>query len=180
MNSTHAKCASLIAGDICYCCCSAREVQLSSLSPVLSHMAATAIPIPGLIPCNPLPPSHPHYASAGIFSASASEAPPQADESANTSNLPPYQISSAEIVTVSSFKAPVHVMSTKTRPKRIGIVGSDGKTYTFLLKVCPAYLFPHMLNTHTHAIHLPTHNMATLRCAVKVVAFYSSSNNSCS
>lgn len=38
-------------------------------------------------------------------------------------------------VTVASFKPAVHVMSTKTRPKRLGIVGSDGKTYTFLLKV---------------------------------------------
>ena len=47
----------------------------------------------------------------------------------------PHQVSSADLVTVSSFKHAVHVMSTKTRPKRIGIVGSDGRTYTFLLKV---------------------------------------------
>lgn len=114
-----------------YSCCSAREVQLSALSPVLSQMASTAIPIPGLVPCNPIPPSHPH---GGLSSALASE-------SAGASE-PPYQVSSADLVTVSSFKPSVHVMSTKTRPKRIGMVGSDGRTYTFLLKVCLAHSFP--------------------------------------
>ena len=124
-----------------HCCCSAREVQLTSLSPVLSQMAATTVPIPGLIPCNPLPPSHLHQASVGVFSASASETRPHA-ESAGAHGLPAYQISSADLVTVSSFKPSVHVMSTKTRPKRIGMVGSDGRTYTFLLKVYSAHLCP--------------------------------------
>ena len=110
-------------------CCSAREVQLSALSPVLCQMASTAIPIPGLSPCNPAPPTQ--HASGGTLPASESGL--QA-ESAGASE-PPYQISSADLVTVSSFKPSVHVMSTKTRPKRIGIVGSDGRTYTFLLKV---------------------------------------------
>ena len=118
----------------CCICCSAREVQLSSLSPVLSQMTATAIPIPGLVPCNPLPPSHPHHASVGTFSASSSEESGSQAESAGAPDRP-YQVSSADLVTVSSFKPAVHVMSTKTRPKRIGIVGSDGRTYTFLLKV---------------------------------------------
>lgn len=102
-------------------------------------MAATAIPIPGLAPCNPPPPAQPQHASGGNPPASAlqsfraSESGSQA-ESAGTSE-PPYQISSEDLVTVSSFKPSVHVMSTKTRPKRVGIVGSDGKTHTFLLKV---------------------------------------------
>ena len=124
-----------------YCCCSAREVQLSSLSPVLSQMAATAIPIPGLIPP---PPSLPHHASVGSFSGSASETHPQA-ELAVAPDPPPYQISSADLITVSSFKPSVHVMSTKTRPKRMGIVGSDGRTYTFLLKVNYAHLIIHSM-----------------------------------
>lgn len=96
-------------------------------------MAATAIPIPCLAPCNPPPPAQPQHASGGTSQALPSQAGLQA-ESIGTSGLA-YQISSADLVTVSSFKPSVHVMSTKTRPKRIGIVGSDGRTYTFLLKV---------------------------------------------
>lgn len=42
-----------------------------------------------------------------------------------------------EGVTIAGFKPAVHVMSTKTRPKRLSLLGSDGKTYTFLLKVTP-------------------------------------------
>ena len=106
---------------------------------MLSQLAATAIPIPGLIPCHPPPPSHPHHAPLSVFSASASETCSQA----GTSDPPPYQISTADLVTVASFKPSVHVMSTKTRPKRIGIVGSDGRTYTFLLKVNFAQRFTH-------------------------------------
>lgn len=109
----------------------AREVKLSSLSPVLSQMASTAIPIPGLVPINPFPPSHTHQGSQG---ATAFDTPSQAQFERHSQK--PYQISSADLVTLSSFKASVHVMSTKTRPKRIGIIGSDGRTYTFLLKVC--------------------------------------------
>ena len=114
------------------CSCFAREVQLSSLSPVLSQMAATAIPIPGLVPINPFLPSHSHQGSRGAFPSSPSDTQAESDTLAQK----PYQISSTDLVTVSSFKASVHVMSTKTRPKRIGIIGSDGRTYTFLLKVC--------------------------------------------
>ena len=113
--------------------CSAREVQLMSLSPVLSQLAATPIPIPGLTPSTPFPPPHPHHRSLGSCSASVFESAPSAGSNASASG--PYQISSAELVTVANFKPSVHVMSTKTRPKRIGMLGSDGRTYTFLLKV---------------------------------------------
>ncbi|KAL0054989.1 hypothetical protein WJX82_005498 [Trebouxia sp. C0006] len=109
---------------------SAREVQLTALSPVLSDLAATLIPIPGLTPAHPLPPTHPQYPSGRPIPSSGSVQPPEPGISA----AEPYQISSADVVTVASFKPSVHVMSTKTRPKRIAMLGSDGRTYTFLLK----------------------------------------------
>ena len=113
------------------CVCSAREVQLTALSPVLSELAATAVPIPGLTPAHPLPPTYPQYPSGMPTSISGSLQ--QSEPGASAAE--PYQISSADLVTVASFKPSVHVMSTKTRPKRIAMLGSDGRTYTFLLKV---------------------------------------------
>lgn len=113
------------------CACSAREVQLTALSPVLSDLAATIVPIPGLTSTHPLPPTHPQYPSGMPHSSSGSLQQPEQDPSI----AEPYQISSADLVTVASFKPSVHVMSTKTRPKRIAMLGSDGRTYTFLLKV---------------------------------------------
>lgn len=61
---------------------------------------------------------------------------PIATENAAPTRAQPHSRQQFEAVTVAGFKPAVHVMSTKTRPKRIGLVGSDGKTYTFLLKVC--------------------------------------------
>ena len=118
--------------DMCLgCVCSAREVQLTALSPVLSELAATFVPIPGLTPAHPLPPTHLQYPSGRLPSSCGSLQQPEPGASA----AGPYQISSADLVTVASFKPSVHVMSTKTRPKRIAMLGSDGRTYTFLLKV---------------------------------------------
>ncbi|KAL0019463.1 hypothetical protein WJX77_007420 [Trebouxia sp. C0004] len=111
---------------------SAREVQLTALSPVLSELAATLVPIPGLTPAHPLPPAHPQYPSSMPLPTSGSLRQPAPEPGASAAE--PYQISSADLVTVASFKPSVHVMSTKTRPKRIAMLGSDGRTYTFLLK----------------------------------------------
>lgn len=41
----------------------------------------------------------------------------------------------AGTLTVASFGDCVRVLATKTRPKKLRICGSDGATYTFLLKV---------------------------------------------
>ncbi|XWS40368.1 hypothetical protein CRYUN_Cryun18bG0135200 [Craigia yunnanensis] len=38
------------------------------------------------------------------------------------------------IVTIASFLEQVTILSTKTKPKKLVILGSDGKTYTYLLK----------------------------------------------
>lgn len=38
------------------------------------------------------------------------------------------------IVTISSFNEQVEILSTKTRPKKLILIGSDGQKYTYLLK----------------------------------------------
>ncbi|KAL4302693.1 hypothetical protein GQ457_10G022950 [Hibiscus cannabinus] len=38
------------------------------------------------------------------------------------------------IVTIASFSEHITILSTKTKPKKLVILGSDGKTYTYLLK----------------------------------------------
>ena len=40
-----------------------------------------------------------------------------------------------ELVTVAEFLDEVTVLATKTRPKKLRMLGSDGHTYMFLLKV---------------------------------------------
>ena len=41
---------------------------------------------------------------------------------------------SEEVITVQSFSSALTVLATKTKPKKIIIVGSDGKEYPYLLK----------------------------------------------
>jgi len=43
----------------------------------------------------------------------------------------------ADAVTVEAVAGDVVVLATKTRPKRLRLLGSDGRTHTFLLKVPP-------------------------------------------
>jgi len=38
------------------------------------------------------------------------------------------------VVTIASFHEQVTILSTKTKPKKLGILGSDGQKYTYLLK----------------------------------------------
>lgn len=40
----------------------------------------------------------------------------------------------AEVV-IEAFLPMLHVLHTKTRPKRLAVLGSDGKQYKYLLKV---------------------------------------------
>lgn len=44
-------------------------------------------------------------------------------------------VSHPGILTIASFGDHVTVLTTKTRPKRLRMGGSDGATYSFLLKV---------------------------------------------
>ncbi len=44
---------------------------------------------------------------------------------------------SAAVLTIEHIESTVKVLNTKTRPKRLQFLGSDGHTYGFLLKVSP-------------------------------------------
>lgn len=39
------------------------------------------------------------------------------------------------MVTIGSFKSQLHVITSKQRPRKLTIIGSDGAEYMFLLKV---------------------------------------------
>lgn len=39
-----------------------------------------------------------------------------------------------EIITISSFENNVAILPSKTRPKKISLIGSNGQTFTYLLK----------------------------------------------
>lgn len=112
--------------------CSTRELQLDTLSPVLAQLPSANIPMPGFT----IDPAQ-HRSTSSTTGPTAHDSPGG--------------------VTVASFKPAVHVMSTKTRPKRLGMVGSDGKTYTFLLKV------GHCLTT-LQALDMLTKILCTVFC----------------
>ena len=71
---------------------SSLSLLTSEMSPYLSSMENTAIPIPG------------------------------------------QELNEGKIVTIAKMKENVSVMLTKTRPKKITFIGSDGKEYVFLFK----------------------------------------------
>ena len=48
--------------------------------------------------------------------------------------IPGQELSDGSIVTIASMKEQVTIMVTKTRPKKITFIGSDGKEYVFLFK----------------------------------------------
>jgi len=84
------------------------KYSLKDVSPRLAAMRDTSIPMPGV---GGSPDSS---AAAGSATGPGSEA-----------------------VTIARFNHEVTVLPTKTRPKKLSILGSDGETYTYLLKVGP-------------------------------------------
>ncbi|KAF3786353.1 Serine/threonine-protein kinase [Nymphaea thermarum] len=80
-------------------------ITLSDVAPQLAHFSASDVPMPGL-----------------------------------EKNVTPYESFESfcpdlqGIITISSFCEQVVILSTKTKPKKLGILGSDGKKYTYLLK----------------------------------------------
>jgi FKBP12-rapamycin complex-associated protein len=48
--------------------------------------------------------------------------------------VPGTYLSGVKVVKIASFKTNLSVMTSKQRPRRLGIVGSDGKDYSYLLK----------------------------------------------
>lgn len=81
------------------------SVSLGEVSPLLASLSTSYAPMPGL-------------------EKEATISEPESD----LDSIPP------GIVTISSFSAQVSILPTKTKPKKIVIVGSDGMNYTYLLK----------------------------------------------
>lgn len=80
-------------------------ISLSDVAPQLALLSSSEVPMPGLEKQIPIPDS-----TAG----------PTTDVQG--------------IVTISSFSEQVTILSTKTKPKKLVILGSDGQKYTYLLK----------------------------------------------
>lgn len=81
------------------------SVSLREVAPKLNLLSSTDVPMPG----------HEKHAAIG-----------ESDRSLNPSLQ--------GIITVASFSDKVTILSTKTKPKKIVILGSDGEMYTYLLK----------------------------------------------
>ena len=95
-----------------YGSCRVRNVEMALLSQDLADLEATDVAMPGM---------HQQLQSAGSSPAEGLEAP--------------QTLVAGALVTVTGFGRQVHIMSTKTRPKKLSLLGSDGKSYNFLLKV---------------------------------------------
>lgn len=81
------------------------SVSLGEVSPLLASLSTSYAPMPGL-------------------EKETTISEPESD----LDSIPP------GIVTISSFSAQVSILPTKTKPKKIVVVGSDGMNYTYLLK----------------------------------------------
>lgn len=87
-------------------------MQLATLSPLLSTMDSIEIPMPML---------------SGNLATTAVAGTAAVGQGAT-------QITNSSL-TVSAFGANVELLKTRTRPKKIQLVASDGRSCTFLLKV---------------------------------------------
>jgi PI-3-kinase-related kinase SMG-1 len=101
-------------------------LPLRDLSPSLAGLRNSHVPLPGnesqtpsLVPSSPALISTVNRSSQNVF-------PP---ETLNLLNPVP-----EGVVTIARLEDDVALLSTKTRPKRIGMVGADGRRYHFLLK----------------------------------------------
>ncbi|KAL5704997.1 non-specific serine/threonine protein kinase [Ranunculus cassubicifolius] len=81
------------------------SISLSDVAPRLGMLSSSDVPMPGLEKQNTA------AESAGIPSTDLQKT-----------------------VTIASFSEQVTILSTKTKPKKLAILGSDGQTYTYLLK----------------------------------------------
>lgn len=81
------------------------KISLSEVAPRLVMLSSTEVPMPGL------------------------EKQVTACDACESSNVDPQGL-----VTISSFYEHVNILSTKTKPKKLVILGSDGQNYTYLLK----------------------------------------------
>ncbi|KAJ7561858.1 hypothetical protein O6H91_03G044300 [Diphasiastrum complanatum] len=91
------------------------SVLLSDVAPKLAALKCSDAPMPGL--------------GAHIMSLDASfpYVPVGLGKDSNGGNL-------SEVVTIATFDEQVAILATKTKPKKLSFVGSDGIHYTYLLK----------------------------------------------
>ena len=87
-------------------CARVVKYSLENVSPRLAAMRNTSIPMPGV---------------GGSLDNPTAAAPAIGPGSG--------------AVTIAGFKHEITVLPTKTRPKKLSILGSDGATYTYLIKV---------------------------------------------
>ncbi|KAK1300358.1 Serine/threonine-protein kinase TOR [Acorus calamus] len=81
------------------------NISLSEVAPRLALLTSSDVPVPGL------------------------------EKKINTLNSTEFtEAGLQDIITISSFGEQVTILSTKTRPKKLVILGSDGQKYTYLLK----------------------------------------------
>ena len=91
--------------------CSEHIIQLATVSPVLAAMKDIEVPMPMMS-------SH-EVTMSGSFSRKSSGV---------------HQITSSAL-TVAAFGGTVELLKTRTRPKKMQLIASNGKRCTFLLKV---------------------------------------------
>lgn len=56
--------------------------------------------------------------------------------------MPGTYLAGEPVVTISAFAPQLHVITSKQRPRKLTIHGSDGAEYMFLLKACTALDLP--------------------------------------
>ena len=93
-----------------------RILQLRDISPLLASLKALRVPVPGQ--------------TAPLLPTSSLGA---ADSSVDLEAAGPVARGDYA-VTIDKFGPTVEILRTKTKPKKLTMVGSDGRTYTFLLK----------------------------------------------
>lgn len=91
------------------------SVLLSDVSPALTALQSSEAPMPGL----------------AVHSSVVARGPTESSIKEDSSVIIDRSLG---ITTVASFSKHLTVLSTKTKPKKLQIVGSDGGLYTYLLK----------------------------------------------
>lgn len=127
-----------------------RQLDMPEIAPALASWSCSDVPVPGALPAG---------ASAAAVAAAAGGASASADA----------------LVTVVGVEPGVSVLPTKTRPKKLVLLGSDGRSYTFLLKAscCPHVPCLQNLATWSDApwvaprAHTPSHSGPTSRRVAK-------------
>ena len=111
-------------------------LPLPLLSPHLAGLRGSLIPMPGLSSDQPLAAAAaptPRRATAATAATAATSAPPGSHGGASgaVAGAPPEE---AAAVRIERFLPELAVLPTKTRPKKLTLLGSDGRQYNYLLK----------------------------------------------